>query len=313
MLFILQGCAVLKEEVNVGLTRPVELTETPFYPQEKYQCGPASLAMVLGASGVQIHPDDLVSKIYLPGRKGSLQLELVAAARQYGRIPYVIDGTLPALIAEIADGRPVLVLQNLGIEVIPVYHYAVVIGVQPDNTFVLRSGTERRISMAADDFLETWQRSGSWGFVLLKPGELPVHPDPEKYLRTVSAFETVGNAEAATKAYTAAVTAWPGNQNALFALGNNYLRRQEYHQAENIFRKLLAMNPAHIGGLNNLAELLAGRGCYAQAQKIINTTVKLAESNNSPFKDVVLETQQEINEKIRQADQLNDPMCNDLP
>lgn len=240
-------------------------------------------------------------------------MELVAAARQYGRIPYVIDGELPALVDEIVAGRPVLVLQNLGVEFIPVYHYAVVIGVQPENTIVLRSGTERRISMAADDFLETWGRSGNWGFILLKPGELPVNNDPEKYLHTVSAFEILGNADEAAKAYTAAISVWPENQNALFALGNNYLRRQESVQAEKVFRKLLAINPAHIGGLNNLAELLAERGCYAQAQKIINNTVELAKSVNSPFIDTVLETQQEIIEKMTRADHTTGTKCDNSP
>jgi len=307
----IQGCAVLKEDVQVSLNRPVELSKTPFYPQEKYQCGPASLAMVLGASDVPVDPDELASRIYLPGRRGSLQLELVAAARQYGRIPYLIEGTLPALIAEITAGRPVLVLQNLGVEFIPVYHYAVVIGAQPDNTIVLRSGTDERLIMAADDFLETWIRARSWGFILLEPGELPADPDSVKYLKAVSSFETVGNEETATEAYKAAVDAWPENQNALFALGNNYLRRQKYQQAERFFYRLLELNPNHIGAANNLAETFAELGCYSQALKLINETVKLAESNNSPFKGTVRQTQRELFQQLENGNHQDSRFCPD--
>ena len=269
--------------------------------------------MLLGASGVAVHPDDLSSKIYLPGREGSLQLELVAAVRQYGRIPYAIEGDLPAIIAEIKAGRPVLVLQNLGLEFIPVYHYAVVIGVQPDNKIVLRSGTDRRRLMAAGDFLESWKRADSWGLILLKPGELPENPDPARYLRAVSSFEILGNDEPATEAYRAAVSLWPENQMALFALGNTYLRLQNYNQAESVFRRLLKVHPDHVGAANNLAETLAQKGCFSQAFTVINKTVEVAESVNSPFTEAVLQTQQEIIRQMAGTGHEDEKACMDSP
>lgn len=309
LLAVLQGCTGLKDEVHVGLTGPVELQETPFYPQKKFQCGPASLAMMLGASGVPVHPDDLSVKIYLPGREGSLQPELVAAARQYGRIPYVIDGGLPSLIAEIAAGRPVLVLQNLGVEIIPVYHYAVVIGALPENTIVLRSGADRRRLMSADDFLATWERADSWGMILLKPGKLPENPDPARYLGAVNSFEIVGNGEAATAAYAAATAAWPENETAWFALGNNHLRVQRYDQAEKVFRRLLTINPNHVGALNNLAETLARKGCFSQALTLINQAAEVAKADNSPFTEAVLQTQEEITRQMAGAAQEDRRAC----
>ena len=42
----------------------LELRDTPFFPQEEYQCGPAALATVLAASGVAVSPDDLTGKVY---------------------------------------------------------------------------------------------------------------------------------------------------------------------------------------------------------------------------------------------------------
>ena len=65
----------------------VQLSSVPFYPQEAYQCGPAALAGVLGAAGVAATPSSLAPQVYLPGRQGSLQLELMAASRRAGRIP----------------------------------------------------------------------------------------------------------------------------------------------------------------------------------------------------------------------------------
>ena len=93
------------------ITKAVELSGTPFFPQEEYQCGPAALATVLNVAGVAAAPDDLVDQVYLPKQHGSLQIELLAATRRADRIPYRFEPTLVALRAELDAGRPVLVLQ----------------------------------------------------------------------------------------------------------------------------------------------------------------------------------------------------------
>src|SRR5574342_247053 len=64
--------------------RRVELARVPFFAQEAYQCGPAALAMALGAAGKRVTPEELVAEVYLPGREGSLQVEMLAATRRQG-------------------------------------------------------------------------------------------------------------------------------------------------------------------------------------------------------------------------------------
>ena len=88
----LLGCA----SQHTSLVRPtggIELTEVPFVPQMTDQCGPAALSMVLSHSGVRTNADDLRRQVHVPDRRGSLQLELVAASRQYGRIAYTLEST----------------------------------------------------------------------------------------------------------------------------------------------------------------------------------------------------------------------------
>ena len=92
----------LKE--NVPISR--ELTAVPFFPQHKYQCGPAALAMAMSYSGVPVGPEDLVDEVYTPGRKGSLQ-----SARRHGRLAYEISD-LASLFPEIAAGYPVIIQGN---------------------------------------------------------------------------------------------------------------------------------------------------------------------------------------------------------
>jgi len=294
------GCASNNNVWLVGPHQGLELTATPFFAQEKYQCGPAALAMVLGASGVDVHPDDLAPAVYLPCRKGSLQIDLTGACRQWGRIAYPIPSDLAGLTAEIQSGRPVLVLQNLGFEKWPVYHYAVVIGVLPPDRLILRSGVKERVEMAAGDFNRTWRRAGSWGLIALCPGDLPQTVDPLTYMTAVAGFESAGNGAAATAAYQAGLAAWPDNPTVLFALANNHLGQNRPTRAEALYRTLLAADPDHVAGANNLAEALARQGDLAQALTVIKTGVDTAEKIHSPLLEIIEQTRQEIEQALEE-------------
>ena len=121
----------------------------------------------------ELQADPLVREVYLPARGGTLQPALVAAARERGRVPVAV-GDLEGLLAEVAAGRPLLVLQDLGAAFFARWHYAVVVGVDSgrDEVF-LRSGTDRRRVMELDTFLKTWRRGEYWALVVLRPDELP--------------------------------------------------------------------------------------------------------------------------------------------
>lgn len=131
---LLAGCSLnppLELDALAPTATPVRLSSVPFFAQTGFQCGPAALAGVLGAAGVATDPATLSPQVYLPAREGSLQLELVAATRRAGRLPYVLAGEPRALLAQLQAGRPVLVLQNLGTPHVPVWHYAVLTGFDP--------------------------------------------------------------------------------------------------------------------------------------------------------------------------------------
>jgi tetratricopeptide (TPR) repeat protein len=152
--------------------------------------------------------------------------------------------------------------------------------------------------MDVDHFLATWRRTGSWGMILLNPGELPANPDPDRFLDAVNAFEISGNILSAERAYRTAYDTWPENQVARFALGNNFLLQGRNLEAGSIFRELLAINPDHVAAANNLAEVLVRQGCYLQAHSVIGRAVETAERINSPLTTMILQTQQQIREKL---------------
>ena len=270
------------------------LVNTPFFSQQAYQCGPASLASLLTYSGVDVTPDDLVPLVYVPKRQGSFQVELAATARTYGRVPYIIDPSIKALAAELIAGRPVLVLQNYGLNVLPFYHFAVVIGLLPDDRIVLRSGTTKRHIMKTSQFLMSWLRPGAWAMVVLRPGELPDKVELNRYLQAVSDFEMINTPQEALPAYLAAFPLWPKNPMLLFALGNNYLKRGDLDEAISYYWQTLEVDKNHLGAINNLADALAKKGCFKEAKELIERGASLADQQSSIFIDVINSTSREI-------------------
>lgn len=280
LLLLLSGCASIPQNVReLPDDATIELDSTPFFPQERYQCGPAALTTVLVKSGARADLDRIVDEVYLPGREGSLQVELVAASRRYDRIPYVIDGTLRALHAELQAGRPVLVLQNLGVAAVPRWHYAVVAGIDVDaGNIILRSGTDRRRATPIMTFLRTWRRGDYWGFVVLRPEELPAVVDRERYLAAVSALEETGRTSAAATAWRTATSRWPGDRVVQFGLANAEFAFGRLEAAEAGYRALLATDAGFIAARNNLALVLADQGRLEEARQEIAEALRLNES-----------------------------------
>ena len=250
---------------------PLELTAVPFFPQSDYQCGPAALATVLNHAGVAVTPEALVDAVYLPGRRGSLQVELVAATRRQGRVPYPIAGDLAGLTSALDGGHPVLVLQNLGTRRWPVWHFAVVIGYDAGrDRVILRSGTTRREVTGARAFLRSWELGGHWGILVLRPGELPAAADADRYLRAVTDMETLAPPPTLVAAFGAAVERWPDNAWARVGLGNAQYAAGNLALAEATFRQLLDRDPELVIARNNLAHLLGERGCRSDALALLD-------------------------------------------
>lgn len=293
---LLAGCAGPSRlaQLPAELPAQVELAATPFHPQTEHQCGPAALATVLGAAGRDVDPVLLAAEVYLPGREGSLQPELAAAARARGLLAYETGPSLSDLLAEVATGRPVLVLQQLGAGPWPYWHYAVVIGYDKSRGQVLlRSGTDAREFMRASLFESTWDRGGRWGLVLLEPGTLPARPDPARYMRAAAALETARNPEAARAAYTAAVKLWRNEPLPRLGLGNLAAAAGDWVDAERWYRAVLADDPAQAAALNNRAEALVRLGCPDAARLALQQGMVHVAADD-PLQSVLQQTLREL-------------------
>jgi tetratricopeptide (TPR) repeat protein len=293
----LAGCATTLQSERVLRTasafpRPVELKHTPFFPQEQYQCGPAALAMVLDTTGLDVKPDDLTPQVFLPEREGSLQIELIAAARRYGRVPYVLRPQLESVLAEVASGNPVLVLQNLGLSWWTQWHYAVVVGFDlADDGLVLRSGHEARHVVSLELFERTWRRADYWAMVVLPPDRLPDTAEEIPYLTSVATFEPLKHWQAASKAYAAALERWPRSLVARIGLGNSLHAMGDLRGAEAAYRQATRDHPDAAVAFNNLAQTLADEGKWNDAEVEAKRAVDLGGPLTGAYADTLAKIQ----------------------
>ena len=259
-VLLLAGCATpqsaaLLANPPAALPPRVELSAVPFHPQEDYQCGPAALATTLAHAGVQVTPEELVSQVYLPARKGSLQAEMLAAARRRGLAAYPLSPRLEDLLREVADGTPVIVLQNLGFGFRPVWHYAVVVGYDlSSEEIILRSGTTRRLALAFNSFERSWAGGGHWGMLTLPPGKLPATAAEDRYVAAAAALERVAP-EPARLAYATALGRWPDSLVARIGLGNAAYALRDLAGADAAYREAARRYPGSADAWNNLAQV----------------------------------------------------------
>jgi tetratricopeptide (TPR) repeat protein len=296
----LASCSSLTSITQSG--HVVELDDVPFFAQERYQCGPAALATLLVDSDVRITPEELVPAVYVPERKGSFQPELKAAARSYNRLPYEPDPSLETLFAEIDAGNPVLVLQNFWFDWFPKWHYAVVVGYDPQaQTVILRSGTQERRVEKLDAFVRSWSGGHNWALLTLRPDQIPATATPDRYIATIAQSEGRVPASTLTTALAAALEQWPANANVSFAVANNTRRQGDVSKAASLYRKSLALDPNHLGALNNYSDLLLSESCFAAAATQINKAQQTADPD-SPLYATIIATANEIEAAKKGAD-----------
>lgn len=291
---VLSGCAGWQRgdwpQDLAGIPPRSEIASVPFFPQDEYQCGPAALAMALAWSGLDIQPAELTEKVYTASLRGSLQPAMIAGARRSGRLAYVISGT-EALIREIAAGHPVIVLQNLGLSWLPVWHYAVAVGYDtPRDEVVLHSGLNARQRLSMPVFQNTWARAEDWGLLVLKPDELPATAAENRFVEAVLGLEKAKQPAAAAQGYRAALNRWPLNLGAMMGLGNSYYALGDLKKSEAAFRQAAESHPQEGAAFNNLAHVLLAQDRREEALAAARHAVTLA----GPHQRLFLKTLEEI-------------------
>ena len=280
----LSGCALLAPPPDTaalrqagaapGQPRQVELDAVPFLPQTPLHCGPAALGMALGHAGLPADLNALSAGLFLPARGGSLAVEMLGAARRAGAVATRLPGRLPDLMASVAAGQPVVLLLNLGLDWLPRWHYAVLVGYDREAERAwLRSGPERRAEMSFTTLEHTWARGGRWAVAVLPPERLSATALEADALQAALGFERAAPPARAAVAYASFLARWPGHLLAQLGLGNARLAAGDAVGAAQAFEAAAQQHDSAIAWINLVhAQLAAGqrpaaRAAAAQAQR----------------------------------------------
>ena len=266
---LLPGCALLRDPPQTAALRAapppdlppgVENTKVPFFPQTRYHCGPAALATVLADVGLPADPVALADAVFLPAREGSLQLEMLSGARRQGAVATRLPPDLPDLLREVVAGHAVLVLQNRGLDVAPMWHYAVLVGYDlAARELYFRSGTLRREVLPLHTFEHIWARAGRWAIAVLPPGTLPATATEADAVQAALGYGRVAAAAETARAWGAVFQRWPASLLAGMGLGNALHATSDLPGAARAF-EAVAMRHDSAAAWNNLARTRTALG-----------------------------------------------------
>jgi tetratricopeptide (TPR) repeat protein len=233
---------------------------------------------VLGDAGLPQSPDALARDVFLPAREGTLQVEMLAGARRHGAFAVELPGRIESLLQELAAGHPVVVLQNLGLSIAPLWHYAVLVGYDlARSELFLRSGEVEREVLGLSTFELTWARSAYWAFVALPPGALPITADEAAVMAAAIAFERSAPPASAVRVYASALQRWPDNLNAAIGLGNARHAAGDLRGAAQAFEAAASRHDSAAAWIN-LAQTRLALGEQVLAREAARRAVARAET-----------------------------------
>lgn len=272
--FLLQACAVAPQTQsliadNSNVIPRHQIQSVPFYPQQEYFCGPTALSEVLNYYGHNYDPEQLAQQVFVPDKQGSLQIEMVALTRQLGFIPYAGKASLLQVLNWVSEDIPVIVLQNLGLDSLPYWHYAVVIGYDlKKETISLHTGITQNRQVPMDVFENTWRRSHYWTMVPLPKNKIGTGMDDIVYTQAALDVLNTGNVELGVSGLMFAHNQWPSNWLAGFALGNHYFKH-DINTSVNWYQAAHRRAKNELSILNNYMYALEKKGCYPQAEAVL--------------------------------------------
>ena len=279
---LLQACSSIPLNDTIGLLPKQRQLSVPFVPQQALYCGPAALTEIARFWGLEADQQTLAKQLFIPGKSGTLAIEMQAASRRLGLLPYPLARNLSAILTEVNAGHPVLVFQNLGFSWLPQWHYAVVVGYDLDTEeLLLHSGSHENYRLSFKTFMATWARTSHWARVLTDSRRLPATAKPAQYIALAYEFEQVGDVELARSFYALAAEQWPHSKPVLTALANVALTQGDTSAAIDSFGQLLLTNSDDPALWNNYAFALLAKGCRAEAVLAIDEAVSLAEDKSS--------------------------------
>ena len=166
VISFLWGCAGPSPKLSPKTARMVE--GVPFFPQEEFQCGPASLAGVLNYYGLRITPAEIAAEIFSRSARGTLDMDMVFYSRRKGMKAEQFAGNFDDLQDSLDSRRPLIVMIGQGFWIYQNHHFMVVVGYNKEG-IVVNSGKEKNKFLSRDAFLKSWEKAKFWTLRITPP------------------------------------------------------------------------------------------------------------------------------------------------
>ena len=163
LLLFLSFCAGIPHVEKSKVGQIIE--NVPFYPQEMYQCGPASLAGILNFWGVTVLPEEIAAEIYSRSVRGTLNLDMILYPERKGLKATHYEGGFEDLKKKIDAGYPLIVMVDYGFWIYQRNHFMVVLGYY-ENGVVVNSARNQHKFIPLSDFLKSWKRVKYWSLLI---------------------------------------------------------------------------------------------------------------------------------------------------
>jgi len=163
LTFFQHSCASVNPVLESKHNRII--ANVPFYAQEAYQCGPASLAGLMNYWKINVTPDDIAKEIYSKSAKGTLNIDMVIYPQKKGLTAEQYLGGMKDLKKNIDSGYPLIVLVDYGFWVVRADHFMVVVGYN-ENGVIVNSGKDKGKFIPEEDFIKTWEKTKFWTLLI---------------------------------------------------------------------------------------------------------------------------------------------------
>ncbi|MGZ3713727.1 MAG: PA2778 family cysteine peptidase, partial [Bdellovibrionota bacterium] len=247
-----------------------------FIKQTENYCGPATLTMAMKHAGHMVSVEELASQVYTPGKKGTLQLDMMSASRRQGMLAVPIQG-LSNLLHELAAGHPVIILENLAFSWYPKWHYALAYGYDLSKPeIILHSGSDQAKHWSMRKFERSWMYADYWGLVVLPPSEMAISGDELSHAAAAAGLEQAGKLAEAELVYRNILKRWPGSLGALIGMGNLAYTRSAFKESVGYLKEATKLHPLSAPAWHNLAVAEGAAGKKKDARKSAAKALELA-------------------------------------
>jgi ABC-type bacteriocin/lantibiotic exporter with double-glycine peptidase domain len=151
-----------------GRPRPSahRIEEVPLAEGARDWCGPAALAAVLQYHGEETTAEEIARDIYLPGYRGSLNIDLLVWARKRGFEVWADAGSRERIMEAVCRDRPVICMVRKSGTVADRNHFVVVRGYDEGRGVLFVDGGEGREEVVGwEGFEREWGACGRWMLV----------------------------------------------------------------------------------------------------------------------------------------------------